>query len=328
MIKNRAPIAIISILLFAWSGILGCGTRSQVRVHEEEKEPELEMLQAVRQEAVTAVPYITLEWDASSGSDIAGYKIYYGPSSRNYDTVIDVGNYTSISITDLEDNETYYFAVTAYNADGDESGYSNEVHFFAAIAYNADGDESNSSKVCIDCIYPVHGTIGTEVDITKLSNLGEKKPKVLIGESKCEVLTFTPTSVSCHLKKVKKTMGPGTYDVTIKPKGKSIKPIVLEDAFSIMAPSIIDIHPSSGFARDPVTIRGSFFGTNKVKVFMADGIEGKAKKGKVVSLTMDSETGESVLKVLVPKGLYPGVCDVTVTNKIGEDTRVGGFTIQ
>ena len=324
MLKKRALIAIISMFLFAWSGILGCGTRSQVRVHEEEKEPELEMVQAVRQEAVAAVPYITLEWDASSGTDVAGYKIYYGTVSRNYDTVLDVGDYTSVSIADLEDNETYYFAVTAYNADGEESDYSDEVCINCA-----DDDESGySSEVCIDCIDPVHGTIGTQVDITKLSNLGEKKPKVLIGESKCKVLTFTPTSVSCLLKKVKQTMGPGAYDVTIRPKGKSIEPIVLEDAFSIMAPSIIDIHPVSGFPRDPVTITGSFFGTEKIYVFMADGIGGKAKKSKVVSLTMDSNTGASTLVILVPKKLAPGLYDVTVKNKIGEDTRVGGFSIQ
>jgi hypothetical protein len=311
VIINRALIAIISIFLFAWSGILGCGTRSQVRVHEEEKEPELEMVQAVRQEAVAAVPYITLEWDASSGPDIAGYKIYYGTSSRNYDTVIDIGNYTSVSIADLEDNETYYFAVTAYNADGDESVY--------------------SSEVCINCgqdkysIYPVHGTIGTEIMISG-QDCGETKGKVLIGELKCKVLEWTDTSVRCLIKKVPSTMGPGTYHVMIVPKGKGVEPIVLEDAFSIMPPNVqaVATHWNSA------TITGLFFGTKKVKAYLVVDENGKRKKMKILSLEMDFGTGFSRLDVIVSnkvmKELESGTYDVIVTNKVGSDTFPNGFT--
>jgi PKD repeat protein len=191
--------------------------------------------------------------------------------------------------------------------------------------------EIKNDYISVIAIEPSQGTIGTQVDITNLSNLGEKAPKVLIGESKCKVLTSTTTSVSCLLKKVKKTMGPGTYNVTITPKGKAFKgvpPIVLTNAFSIMGPSIIDINPVSGPPKDQVIITGSFFGTKKVKASMANGIGGKSKKGKVVSLTMDANTGASTLVILVPKKLAPGLYDVTVTNKVGEDTRVGGFTIQ
>jgi fibronectin type 3 domain-containing protein len=70
---------------------------------------------------------VTLEWQASSGPNVAGYNLYQGTSSRDYDESMDVGNWTSVTIADLEDSETYYFAVTAYNSDGDESAYSNEA---------------------------------------------------------------------------------------------------------------------------------------------------------------------------------------------------------
>jgi hypothetical protein len=70
---------------------------------------------------------ITLAWDQNSEPDIAGYRIYYGQESRSYTNVVDVGNYTSCVIADLEDGETYYFAATAYNTEGYESGYSNEI---------------------------------------------------------------------------------------------------------------------------------------------------------------------------------------------------------
>jgi hypothetical protein len=78
----------------------------------------------------TAISYatqITLQWDANSEPNISGYNFYYGKSSRDYDVTLDVGNWTSITIADLEDNETYYFAVTAYNTDGYESVYSSET---------------------------------------------------------------------------------------------------------------------------------------------------------------------------------------------------------
>ena len=69
---------------------------------------------------------VTLEWQASSGN-VAGYNVYRGTSSRDYDVTLDVGNWTSVTIADLEDSEAYYFAVTAYDQEDNESGYSNEA---------------------------------------------------------------------------------------------------------------------------------------------------------------------------------------------------------
>ena len=70
---------------------------------------------------------VTLEWDANSEPNISGYNVYYGKSSGDYHVTLDVGNWTTVTVADLEDDETYYFAVTAYNTDGYESGYSNEA---------------------------------------------------------------------------------------------------------------------------------------------------------------------------------------------------------
>lgn len=67
----------------------------------------------------------TTNSDGSALSDLAGYKVYYGTASGSYSSSVNVGNVTSYSLS-LPDGLTYYFAVTAYNSSGAESGYSNE----------------------------------------------------------------------------------------------------------------------------------------------------------------------------------------------------------
>jgi hypothetical protein len=69
---------------------------------------------------------VSLAWDASASPDVTGYKVYVGTASRTYGAPISVGNQTSYTVTNLSAG-TYYFAVTAVNANGDESDYSNEV---------------------------------------------------------------------------------------------------------------------------------------------------------------------------------------------------------
>lgn len=69
----------------------------------------------------------TLEWNAVTHPDVAGYMVYYGNCSRDYNESVDVGNWTSVTIAELEEDEIYYFAVTAYSVYGEESEFSNEV---------------------------------------------------------------------------------------------------------------------------------------------------------------------------------------------------------
>ncbi len=76
---------------------------------------------------------LTISWDAptqntdGSPASIAGYKIYYGISSGLYTGALDVGNVTSYTVDLSIAPGTYYIAVTAYDASGNESDFSNEV---------------------------------------------------------------------------------------------------------------------------------------------------------------------------------------------------------
>jgi hypothetical protein len=77
----------------------------------------------------------TLSWsqpltnaDGTPLDDLAGYKLYYGTTSGNYTTSIDVGNVTTFVTPNLTWGVVYYFSLTAYDTSGNESGYSNEIN--------------------------------------------------------------------------------------------------------------------------------------------------------------------------------------------------------
>ena len=80
---------------------------------------------------------VTLQWDANTESDLAGYKVYYKTETSGPDyngtgafegsSPIDVGNVTQYTLTDLDEDVIYFFAVKAYNTTQQESGFSNEV---------------------------------------------------------------------------------------------------------------------------------------------------------------------------------------------------------
>ena len=72
---------------------------------------------------------VSLLWNANPESDLAGYKLHWGITSGSATQHIDVGNFTTGTITELETGVRYFIAVTAYNTSRLESGPSNEVSY-------------------------------------------------------------------------------------------------------------------------------------------------------------------------------------------------------
>ena len=74
---------------------------------------------------------VQVTWNPNTEPDLSGYKIYYGTASGVYGDPIDVGNVTGhvMEITP-QHGATYYFALTAYDTSGNESGYSDEASCF------------------------------------------------------------------------------------------------------------------------------------------------------------------------------------------------------
>jgi Concanavalin A-like lectin/glucanases superfamily len=72
---------------------------------------------------------LNLAWDASTSTNVGGYKLYYGQTSKNYTSAIDVGKVTTYKMTGLTNGSTYYIALKSYNAAKsiESASYSNEV---------------------------------------------------------------------------------------------------------------------------------------------------------------------------------------------------------
>jgi hypothetical protein len=80
---------------------------------------------------------VTLQWDRNREPDVAGYQVWYraGSSGPPYDgtgayegpSPVDAGNVTQITLHNLDDDQEYYFSVTAYDVQENHSNFSNEV---------------------------------------------------------------------------------------------------------------------------------------------------------------------------------------------------------
>lgn len=86
----------------------------------------------------------TFAWSPNTEVNLAGYKIYYGESSRSYTSSVNVGLPATVdgrvtATLSVEPGKTYYFAATAYDTDDFESDYSTEVVWTVPIT-DSDGD--------------------------------------------------------------------------------------------------------------------------------------------------------------------------------------------
>jgi hypothetical protein len=152
------------------------------------------------------------------------------------------------------------------------------------------------------------GTIGTEITLTG-SGFAARKGKVFVGNVSLTVLEWTVDSIRCR---ITKRLSPGLYDITIKPKEGS--PIIIEDGFTVFAPEIGSVDPSSGSSGETITLGGFFFGTKKGRVTL------NGKSCKVLKWTMEPETGESEIEFVVPKRFESGAYELKILNQIGADT--------
>jgi hypothetical protein len=83
---------------------------------------------------VHASQSVTLTWNPSAATNVAGYKIYFGTTSHNYSATNTAGLATNTTISGLVEGQTYYFAASTYDSAGDQSAYSSEVSYVVPVS--------------------------------------------------------------------------------------------------------------------------------------------------------------------------------------------------
>jgi|GEM_PF-2630479 len=135
-------------------------------------------------------------------TNLAGYKLLIGNGPGSYQQKIDVGKVLSYSDSTLNDGSTYYFAVTAYDTSGVESGYSNEV-----------------SKTLPIAAYLITATAGSGGTITALNNT-----KTNVATNGTATVTSVTVSVGASQTfSISAATGYGIADVKID--GASVGPV-------------------------------------------------------------------------------------------------------
>lgn len=77
----------------------------------------------------TATGSISFEWDPSPVSDLAGYRVYRSTTSGSFGAPIATlpASATRYQATGLRKGHEYFFVVSAYDGNGNESQFSNQV---------------------------------------------------------------------------------------------------------------------------------------------------------------------------------------------------------
>lgn len=112
---------------------------------------------------------VNLAWDANPESDVVGYRVHYGTTSGNYTASVEAGNLTTNAIPGLASGVTYFFAITAFNASGLNSGFSNEITFMPGLQTAPTASLSILSTGQI--VMTIHGQMGHTYEIQASQDL-------------------------------------------------------------------------------------------------------------------------------------------------------------
>ncbi len=116
---NRILATLLFTVLLA--GISGC----YIDTDDSDREPPA-IPRGVQ--TITGDEQVIIEWYPNGEFDLAGYRVWRGRDSVNFnDLLVDVSeNTTHYADTDVQNGRTYYYAVSAYDTEGNESELSPE----------------------------------------------------------------------------------------------------------------------------------------------------------------------------------------------------------
>lgn len=157
----------------------------------------------------TASP-VVINWNANVESDLAGYKLYWDSnSSAPYANNVTVGNTTVYQKTFTAG--LWFIALTAFDASGNESGYSNEVVFYV----EAPSGSTVTDSLCVSWFRPTRWTNGAPLSpanidhydvLVKLSSEPDWNNATTLNASDITALEWCGTI----------GLADGTYDLAVR----------------------------------------------------------------------------------------------------------------
>ena len=127
-------------------------------------------------------------WDQNSEADLAGYVLVWGTSTGVYSQSMTLGpSAVTHEVTSLA-NGTYYFAIRAFDAAGNHSGYSSEVQVVVSTPA--------ISTPAITSVTPAIGPVTGGTDVTLVGSAFAPGATVQFGAAAGTVLQSTATSIT------------------------------------------------------------------------------------------------------------------------------------
>ena len=188
--------------------------------------------------AATAASNVTLAWNRSDGSDVAGYHLHQGTVSGSYTNQIDVGNVTNAIVSGLTPGITYFFAVSAYTTLGLESELSAQASYTPPVSTTSSPPVIALTSPSSGATYTAPTTIPLAATVTPnghtISKVQFYNGASLLGESGTAPYEFSWNNV-----------GAGTY---------SLKATAVYDAGSTVASSVVGLSVTTAVSNAPAPI--------------------------------------------------------------------------
>ena len=206
---------------------------------------------------------MTIAWTPSTSPEVAGFKIYYGPSSRVYTQALTVGNVSKLVISGLVGGNKYFLAVTSCDETGAESAFSDEIVYVAPLTVFAKNKNTSSTAIAPAGIgtriapapksdAPVSDPVaqsratnpGSNADSNPGSNVGSnasaatEASNLSVASTNAEAVSCTSQNVAVAKAKVATASKPATSNGTYQ--AKTLDSNSQESAPSVTAPTLAE----------------------------------------------------------------------------------------
>jgi len=221
-----------------------------------------------------------------------------GNNFNNYYNTVSIGDIAASVSTYSSSSTQLYVNIPSNLPEGEHS-----IKVFSGTTFVTAPIKLKVKSASFSGFSPASGSPGREITLS-----GDFNPNasysVYFGSTQYST-TYSSTGTSMKVN-VPSSLDAGDVKITIKSGSTSI---THADNFTVLAPSITSISPTSGVAGTLVTITGNGFGPN---IYNNSVKFGTTATPSIVSAT------ESTLKVLVPSNLTPGAMKISVTNNYGQ----------